>query len=74
MHARYISKRFGGVEIAWRTHGGNFPRWHEIDAQIWKFIEAWNVANFRSLQRRHTELGASKQGPLVIKSDAENSS
>ena len=26
MHARYISKRFGGVEIAWRTHVSNFPR------------------------------------------------
>lgn len=44
MHARYISKRYGGVEIAWRTHISNFPRWHEIDAQIWKFIDTWNVA------------------------------
>jgi hypothetical protein len=32
------------VRIAWRTHVGNLPRWHEIDAQIWKFIDAWNVA------------------------------
>ena len=44
MQARYFSTRYGGVRIAWRTHIGNLPRWHEIDAQIWKFIDAWNVA------------------------------
>jgi hypothetical protein len=21
----------------------NLPRWHDIDAQIWKFIDAWQV-------------------------------
>jgi hypothetical protein len=44
MQARYFSKRYGGVRIAWRTHVRNLPRWHEIDAQIWKFIDAWSVA------------------------------
>ena len=44
LQARYFSKRYGGVRIAWRTHVRNLPRWHEIDAQIWKFIDAWNVA------------------------------
>lgn len=44
LQARYFSKRYGGVRIAWRTHVKNLPRWREIDAQIWKFIEAWNVA------------------------------
>ena len=43
MQARYFSKRYGGVRIAWRTHVRNLPRWHEIDAQIWKFIDRWNV-------------------------------
>jgi hypothetical protein len=32
------------VRIAWRTHVRNLPRWHDIDAQIWKFIDTWNVA------------------------------
>ena len=44
VQARYFSKRYDGVRIAWRTHVKNLPRWHEIDAHIWKFIEAWNVA------------------------------
>jgi hypothetical protein len=43
MQARYFSKRYGGVRIAWRTHVSNLSRWREIDTQIWKFIDAWNV-------------------------------
>jgi hypothetical protein len=44
LQARYFSKRYGGVRIAWRTSVQNLPHWREIDAQIWKFIDAWNVA------------------------------
>ena len=53
MQARYFSKRYGGVRIAWRTHVRNLPRWHEIDAQIWKFIDAWNVAPAQTAEGRH---------------------
>ena len=44
IQARYFSKQYGGVRIAWRTHVKNLPRWREIDTQIWKFIEAWKVS------------------------------
>ncbi len=44
MKANYFSRRYDGVRIAWRTHVRNLPRWHDIDAQIWKFIDTWNVA------------------------------
>jgi hypothetical protein len=44
LQARYFSRGYGGVRIAWRTHVSNLPRWHEIDAQIWKFVAEWNVA------------------------------
>ncbi len=44
MKANYFSRRYGGVRIAWRTHVKNLPRWQEIDAQIWKLIDSWNVA------------------------------
>jgi hypothetical protein len=44
MTTHYFSPRYGGLEIAWRTHMNNFPRWREIDAQIWKYIDAWNIA------------------------------
>jgi hypothetical protein len=43
LQARYFSQRYGGVRIAWRTSAQNLPRWHEIDTQIWKFIDAWTV-------------------------------
>jgi hypothetical protein len=44
IRANYFSRRYGGVRIAWRTAVRNLPRWHDIDAQIWKMIAAWNVA------------------------------
>jgi hypothetical protein len=44
MQARYFSRRYGGVRLAWRVHVKNFPQWRAIDEQIWKFIDAWNVA------------------------------
>ena len=44
LQARYFSKRYGGVRIAWRTHVRNFARWREIDAQIWRFIDTWRDA------------------------------
>jgi hypothetical protein len=44
MMTNYFSPKYGGLEIAWRTHMNNFPRWREIDAQIWKYIAAWNIA------------------------------
>lgn len=44
LKANYFSRKYGGVRIAWRTHVRNLPRWHDIDAQIWRFIDAWNVA------------------------------
>ena len=43
MQARYFSRGYGGVRVAWRTHVKNLPRWHDIDAQIWKFIDEWKV-------------------------------
>ena len=48
MQARYFSRRYGGLELVWRTHAKNFSRWHGkspyIDAQVWKFIDSWNIA------------------------------
>jgi hypothetical protein len=45
LKANYFCRRYGGVRIAWRTHAHNLPQWREIDAQIWKLIDAWNVAS-----------------------------
>jgi hypothetical protein len=44
LQARYFSRNYGGVRIAWRTPVRNLPRWRQIDAQIWTFIEAWKIA------------------------------
>lgn len=44
MQARYFSRRYGGVRVAWRSDVQNLPQWRAIDAQVWKFIAAWQVA------------------------------
>ena len=48
MQARYFSQRYGGLRVVWRTHASNLSRWHDIDAQVWKFIDSWNVANTKN--------------------------
>jgi hypothetical protein len=48
MWTDYFSKRYGGIEIYWRTNVKNLPHWRAIDAQIWKFLAAWNVAHTKS--------------------------
>jgi len=42
--ARYFSRRYGGVRIEWRAHMSQLAHWREIDARIWKLIDAWKVA------------------------------
>jgi hypothetical protein len=44
MQAAYFSPDHGGVYLIWRTHMNNFPRWKEIDQQIWRWIGEWNIA------------------------------
>ncbi|OYU43112.1 MAG: hypothetical protein CFE44_20185, partial [Burkholderiales bacterium PBB4] len=44
MSTNYFTPRYGGLEIAWRAHAKHLQHWREIDAQIWKYIEAWNIA------------------------------
>lgn len=44
MRTNYFSRRYGGIEIAWRTNVKNLPQWQEIDRQIWKFLATWDVA------------------------------
>ncbi len=45
MQAEYFTRRYGGLRIVWRTHARNLPRWHDIDAQIWKFVDAWKISD-----------------------------
>ena len=44
MQAAYFSPDHGGVELIWRTHMKNFSRWKEIDQQIWRWLDEWNIA------------------------------
>lgn len=49
MQAEYFTRRYGGLRIVWRTNAKNLPRWHDIDAQIWKFVDAWKVSDSTSI-------------------------
>jgi hypothetical protein len=43
MKADYFTSRYGGLAVTWVTSARNLPLWHDIDAQIWKFLETWNA-------------------------------
>jgi hypothetical protein len=40
----YYSRRYGGIDVDWHTNVKNLAHWREIDAQVWKFMAAWNQA------------------------------
>ncbi len=44
MRTRYYSSQFGGLNVEWRASMKHFSHWKEIDQQIWKYLEAWNIA------------------------------
>lgn len=35
---------YGGLIVRWRFDRRNFAQWQQIDAAIWRLLEAWNVA------------------------------
>ncbi len=42
--ARSQETIYGGIKIEWFTHQKNINRARDIDAAIWRLLEAWNVA------------------------------
>jgi hypothetical protein len=58
IQARYFTPVYGGLTIAWRANAKNLSQWREIDAQVWKFIASWNVAN--SVDIKGARLGDSE--------------
>lgn len=64
MRTTYFSQRYGGVEISWYSHIDNFPRWREIDAQIWKYIATWNIAPSTSLSDLYSSPASSPISPV----------
>lgn len=45
MRADYFSRRYGGIEVDWWSNVKNLPHWRDIDARIWKLLDAWNVVH-----------------------------
>jgi len=44
IQASYYSPLYGGINVSWRTNVKNLQYWRQIDEQIWKNIESWNIA------------------------------
>jgi hypothetical protein len=44
MQTTYYTKAYGGMQVTWRSHMKHFSRWLDIDRQIWKFVDEWNIA------------------------------
>jgi hypothetical protein len=44
MYTEYLSKRYGGLWVRWRTSTANLPDWHEIDSRLWEILAGSNSA------------------------------
>jgi hypothetical protein len=42
--ASYYEPILGGVWITWQTNYKNWDKWREIDAAVWRLLNAWNVS------------------------------
>ena len=40
----YEYGKYGGISIMWQTDVKNLEKWQEIDEEIWKLLEIWNVS------------------------------
>lgn len=52
MQARYFTKKYGGLVITWHAHMKHFPDWKKIDAQIWQYVDAWNIAPQSTIENK----------------------
>lgn len=43
---------YGGITIDWYTDVKNINRWQEIDAAIWRLLEAWNVSPLNDVDKQ----------------------
>ncbi|WP_067262749.1 hypothetical protein [Methylovorus sp. MM2] len=51
MQTTYFTKKYGGLEITWRAHAKHFSHWKEIDSQISKYIDQWNMTEDSHVSR-----------------------
>lgn len=40
----YEYGKYGGIRITWQTDVKNLEKWQEIDEEIWRLLEIWNVS------------------------------
>ena len=46
----YSELIYGGIELSWYVHKDNLHQWKEIDANIWRLLETWNVSPITKIQ------------------------
>lgn len=56
----YFTKQYGGLEITWWSHAKYFNRWHDIDHQIWQYIDEWNVSKQKQASQSLTNISEQK--------------
>lgn len=44
LFASTFSKRYGGTQVQWSADGSQLSIWKDIDQDIWRKINAWNIA------------------------------
>lgn len=50
MSVSYSELIYGGIELSWYVHKDNLHQWKEIDANIWRLLETWNVSPVTKIQ------------------------
>jgi hypothetical protein len=43
---------YGGIKVQWRIDSRNLKQWKQVDAAIWRLLEAWNVSPFNKISKQ----------------------
>ncbi|MEC7119532.1 MAG: hypothetical protein VXW65_06490 [Pseudomonadota bacterium] len=44
LYAESFEPIYGGLIVRWRIDRRNFAQWQDVDAAIWRLLDAWNIA------------------------------
>lgn len=59
-----IEPQYGAIKVEWQIDLSNLKHWKEVDANIWRLLEAWNISP-TELNDNHKFTDHYKKGDLV---------
>ena len=55
IYANYYSTKYGGIDVNWHTVTSSVSNWREIDDEVWKHLDEWNLE--RATEHLHAATG-----------------